>query len=101
MDRWGTTYRGLAKYLNDPSLFQFFDFPEPVRKSLYTFNIVEGFNSCLKAKVRRRVTANTIDNCTYVLLTVSVQYNESRRQRRVSGWSSMTDEELGACGMVR
>jgi len=52
---WKKTYPAMVKQLlSDQSLFSFYDFPEAIRPSLYTTNLIEAFNKQLKRFTKRK-----------------------------------------------
>lgn len=50
---WGAKYRSVAKWAESLSDFlTFYDFPEALRRKVYTNNPIEGFNKQIKRKVK-------------------------------------------------
>ena len=97
--KWSMTYPSLKAYLTMPNLFTYFDFPSPVRKSIYTSNAIESFNSRVKARLRKRVTMNSQENLEFCMTQVSRDYNRHSRQLRCI--DGMSGEELALCGLKR
>ena len=97
--KWSMPYPSLKAYLTMPNLFTYFDFPSPVRKSIYTSNAIESFNSRVKARLRKRVTMNSQENLEFCMTQVSRDYNRHSRQLRCI--DGMSDEELALCGLKR
>lgn len=55
LEIWGETYPKLAALLSDVTdLFTFMAFPESIHSSIYTTNIIEGFNKQLKSYIKRK-----------------------------------------------
>lgn len=97
--KWSMTYPSLRAYLTMPNLFTYFDFPSPIRKSIYTSNAIESFNSRVKARLRKRVTMNSQENLEFCMTQVSRDYNRHSRQLRCI--DGMSGEELALCGLKR
>lgn len=54
-NRYKNRYPKVIKSLeNNPSLFSFYEFPETIRSSLYTTNLIEGMNKQLKRNTKRK-----------------------------------------------
>ena len=92
-------YPSFEKYLAMPGLFEFMSFPSKAWPSLYTSNVIEGFNSVLKRKLRSRAAMNSLGNAYCLITNACERYNESRRVRRIAGFDEMTAEELASLGM--
>ena len=97
--KWSKTYRSLTEYLTMPNLFTYFGFPSAMRKSIYTSNAIESFNSRAKARLRKRVTMNSQANLEFCMTQISRDYN--RHSRRLRCMDALTDEELALCGLER
>lgn len=98
-NKWGGTY----KYINEDvrfhkDLLTYFDFPAAIRKSIYTSNIIEGFNSQLKVKTKKRICFNSDDNAVISIVQVCKNYNNSRMTRKISGFDDLTPEERKQVG---
>lgn len=101
VSKWARRYPSFEKYLTMPGLFEFMSFPSKAWPSLYTSNVIEGFNSVLKRKLRSRAAMNSLGNAYYLITNACERYNESRRVRRIAGFDEMTAEELASLGMRR
>lgn len=97
---WGTKYKGLKQRIEKTkdNIFSYYSFPEEIRRSLYTSNAIEGFNSKLKRETRKRILMNSEDNATIVITAVCRSYNSSKLGRRRNGLLKVPQEvreELG------
>ena len=97
---WGTKYKGLKQRIEktNDNIFSYYSFPEEIRRSLYTSNAIEGFNSKLKRETRKRILMNSEDNASIVITAVCRSYNSSKLGRRRNGLLKVPQEvreELG------
>lgn len=98
-DKWGKTYKYIDEDIRlHKDLFTYFDFPKAIRKSIYTSNIIEGFNSQLKVKTKKRICFNSDDNAVISIVQVCKSYNNSRMTRKISGFDELTPEERKQVG---
>lgn len=101
VSKWARRYLSFEKYLAMPGLFEFMSFPSKAWPSLYTSNVIEGFNSVLKRKLRSRAAMNSLGNAYYLITNACERYNESRRAKRIAGFNELTAGELETLGMER
>ena len=101
ISKWARRYPNFAKYLTMLGLFEFMSFPSKARPSLYASNVIEGFNSVLKRKLRSRAAMNSLGNAYYLITNACERYNASKHIRRIAGFDEMTAEELASLGMRR
>ena len=97
---WGTKYKGLKQRIEktNDNIFSYYSFPEEIRRSLYTSNAIEGFNSKLKRETRKRILMNSEDNASIVITAVCRSYNSSKLGRGRNGLLKVPQEvreELG------
>ena len=93
LKKWGRTYERFRSILSDPDIFSYCELPWPIQRSIYTSNAIEGFNSRVKATVRKRVSMNSI-------LAAVRWYNASASRRTLRCLKEMTDGELKQCGFT-
>jgi len=97
---WGARYVGLRRMFDrtDGNIFSYYSFPAEIRKSLYTSNAIEGFNSELKRETRKRILMNSEDNATVVITAVCRSYNSSRLGRAMRGLNELSPDVRQALG---
>ena len=101
VSKWARRCPSFAKHLTMPGLFEFMSFPSKARPSLYASNVIEGFNSLLKRKLRSRAAMNSLGNAYYLIMNASERYNASKHIRRIAGFDEMTAKELASLGTRR
>ena len=71
-------YPKLQDKLNqdDPSLFSFFSMPKEIRSSIYTTNLLEGFNKQLKRYTKRKEQFPNEDSLDRFICTICLEYNK-------------------------
>lgn len=82
----------------DDNVFTYYDFPNEIRKSVYTSNAIESFNSKLKWETRKRILANSDDDATIVVTALSQSYGKSCEIRVIQGLREVPKdrrEEMG------
>jgi len=63
IDTWDKRYPKMTeKFKNNPSLFTFLSFPKEIRASIYTTNLIEGFNKHLKRYTKRKEQFPNVDS---------------------------------------
>ena len=87
LKKWGRTYERFRSILSDPDIYRYCELPCPVQRSIYTSTAIEGFDSRVKATVRKRVSMNSI-------LAAVRWYNASTSRRTLRCLKDMTDGEL-------
>ncbi len=94
-----TTYPGLRALPTVSGLFTYLSFSKPMRKSIYTSNVIESFNAKAKRELAKRVSMNSLGNVLFCMTQIAKEYN--RHARKMPGRDEMTDEELDSVGMLR
>ena len=82
-----------------PGLFTYLSFPKPMRKSIYTPNVIEAFNGKAKRELAKMVSMNSLGNVQFCMTQIAREYN--RHVRRIRGWDEMTEAEFEEVGMRR
>lgn len=73
--------------LSNESLFSFYDFPEVIRPSLYTTNLIEAFNKQLKRFTKRKEQFPNVNSLERFLVTYALDYNERFKNRIHKGFN--------------
>ena len=81
---WKKTYPAMVKQLlSNQSLFSFYDFPEAIRPSLYTTNLIEAFNKH-KTKAEMKVLITEYLTNYYVKQIIHTKFNMTPLQFQAS-----------------
>ena len=95
----GRDVSGLKSLLTMPNLFTYLSFPKPMRKSIYTSNVIESFNGKAKRELAKRVSMNSLGNALFCMTQIAREYN--RHARKIPGYDEMTGTELEEAEMRR
>lgn len=69
-------YSQVIKSLEKNSyLFTYYDFPKEIRSSIYTTNMIEGFNKQLKRKTKRKEQFPTEESLEKFIVSIFEDYN--------------------------
>jgi len=93
IDTWGKRYPKVTEKLkNNPSLFTFLSFPKEIRASIYTTNLIEGFNKHLKRYTKRKEQFPNEDSLIRFIGTYAGDYNQRFQMRIHKGFKLVTAE---------
>ncbi|MBK8503774.1 MAG: IS256 family transposase [Saprospiraceae bacterium] len=89
-DKWDKKYPEIRqKWENNwVELSPFFDYPEAIRRAIYTTNAVEGLHRTLR-KVTKTKGAFTSERALEKQLYLALQYSKKSWQKNVRSWSEM------------
>ena len=79
-------------FKNNPSLFTFLSFPREIRASIYTTNLIEGFNKHLKRYTKRKEQFPNEDSLVRFIGTYAGDYNQRFQMRIHKGFKLVTAE---------
>ncbi|OCN06186.1 hypothetical protein A4S06_00285 [Erysipelotrichaceae bacterium MTC7] len=83
----------MIKSLTDnPSLFSFYEFPEAIRSSLYTTNLIEGMNKQLKRNTKRKEQFPNEDSLDRFVCDYMMDYNRRFSTRIHKGFEVVQAE---------
>lgn len=80
------------RFKNNPSLFTFLSFPKQIRASIYTTNLIEGFNKHLKRYTKRKEQFPNEDSLIRFIGTYAGDYNQRFQMRIHKGFKLVTAE---------
>ena len=85
--KWGGKYPEIGKKWRNSwsELSPFFDYPEAIRRTIYTTNTVESLNKCLR-KVTKTKGAFVSEKALEKQLYLALKYNQKSWKRRVRSW---------------
>ncbi len=94
IDKWGKKYPRVAKSLeNNSNLFTFYLYPASVRRSIYTTNLIEGYNKQLKRKIKTKEQFPNEQAAEKYIVSQFEQYNQKFMSRVHKGFKGITYEE--------
>jgi transposase-like protein len=93
INTWDKRYPKVTALLkNNPSLFTFLYFPKEIRASIYTTNLIEGFNKHLKRYTKRKEQFPNEDSLMRFIGTYAGDYNQRFQMRIHKGFKLVTAE---------
>ena len=95
VNKWQAKYPKLAdKFADTSSLFTFLDFPKEIHASIYTTNLIEGFNKHLKRYTKRKEQFPSEDSLSRFIHSQADKYNQRFMTRVHKGFGLVTSELL-------
>ncbi|HHU08135.1 MAG TPA: IS256 family transposase [Clostridiaceae bacterium] len=93
LDQYSKRYPKLREKLSidDLSLFSFYEFDSAIRRSIYTTNLLEGFNKQLKRLTKRKEQFPNEASLDRFLCTVCLEYNRKFSARIHKGFGQLTN----------
>ena len=73
-------------------LFTYYDFPKEIRASIYTTNIIEGFNKQIKKKTKRKEQFPTEESLEKFLVNIFEDYNAKFLNRVHKGFGLVSED---------
>ena len=90
--KWGAKYKSVAKWADSLRDFlTFCEFPEALRRKIYTNNAVEGFNKQIKRMCKKSIQFVTEDALEKKLVTMFLHFNDGMNRRKVRGWAEIVE----------
>lgn len=71
---------------NCPSLFSFYDFPKQIQRSIYTSNLIEGFNKQLKRDIRKKEQFPNEDSLDRFTCVKAIDCNKRSSHKAMRGF---------------
>ncbi|MFD1362799.1 IS256 family transposase [Lentibacillus salinarum] len=94
-NKWHKTYpRAVNAVMKQDRLLTFYDFPASIRPSIYTTNLIEGFNKEIKRYVKRKEQFPNEDALERFLVTQFLDYNHKFGMRCHKGFGKAKPELL-------
>jgi len=92
-EKWSKHYRNIITSLNnvEPYLLTFYDFPKSVRHSIYTTNIIEGFNKQIKRMTKHKEQFPDPDSLERFVVSLFNDYNEKFMMRVHKGFANTSE----------
>jgi transposase-like protein len=90
-NKWRKVYPKMIEILQkNQYLLTFYNYPEEIRASIYSTNIIEGFNKHLKRKTKAKIQFPTTDSLEKYLVSLFDEYNLKFESRVHKGFSLVT-----------
>lgn len=90
--KWGAKYKSVAKWADSLRDFlTFYEFPEALRRKIYTNNAIEGFNKQIKRMCKKSIQFVTEDALEKKLVTMFLHFNDGMNRRKVRGWAEIVE----------
>lgn len=89
--KWGKQYPRVVNLLLNPAIVTFHNFPPTIRRTIYSTNLIEGFNKQLKRYTRRKEQFPNEDSLERFLVSQFNQYNQKFLGRIHKGFKEIQD----------
>ncbi|MDT6570289.1 IS256 family transposase [Enterococcus faecium] len=91
IDKWKKQYPRVVKLLMNPALLTFYNFPHAIRRTIYSTNLIEGFNKQLKRYTRRKEQFPNEESLERFFISQFNQYNQKFLGRIHKGFKEIQD----------
>ncbi|MDT6360775.1 IS256 family transposase, partial [Enterococcus faecium] len=91
IDKWKKQYPRVVKLLMNPALLTFYNFPHAIRRTIYSTNLIEGFNKQLKRYTRRKEQFPNEESLERFLVSQFNNYNQKFLCRVHKGFKEIHD----------
>ncbi|MDT6662307.1 IS256 family transposase [Enterococcus faecium] len=91
IDKWKKQYPRVVKLLMNPALLTFYNFPHAIRRTIYSTNLIEGFNKQLKRYTRRKEQFPNEESLERFFISQFNQYNQKFLGRIHKGFKEIHD----------
>lgn len=89
--KWHKVYPKMIEVLQkNEYLLTFYNYPEEIRSSIYSTNIIEGFNKHLKRKTKTKIQFPTMNSIEKYLVSLFDEYNYKFGSRTHKGFGLVT-----------
>lgn len=89
--KWEKQYPRVMKLFANPAILTFFNFPPSIRRTIYSTNLIEGFNKQLKKYTRRKEQFPNEESLERFLVSQFEQYNQKFLDRIHKGFKEIQD----------
>lgn len=90
-DKWKKQYPRIVKLLMNPAILTFYNFPPSIRKTIYSTNLIEGFNKQLKKYTKRKEQFPNEESLERFLVSQFNEYNQKFLGRVHKGFKEIQD----------
>ncbi|MDT6841825.1 IS256 family transposase [Enterococcus faecium] len=89
--KWKKQYPRVVNLLLNPALLTFYNFPHAIRRTIYSTNLIEGFNKQLKRYTRRKEQFPNEESLERFFISQFNQYNQKFLCRVHKGFKEIHD----------
>ena len=91
IDKWKKQYPRVVKLLMNPAILTFYNFPPSIRRTIYSTNLIEGFNKQLKKYTKRKEQFPNEESLERFLVSQFNEYNQKFLGRVHKGFKDIED----------
>ncbi|MBL5004527.1 transposase [Enterococcus xinjiangensis] len=91
IDKWKKQYPRVVKLLMNPAILTFYNFPPSIRRTIYSTNLIEGFNKQLKKYTKRKEHFPNEESLERFLVSQFNNYNQKFLCRIHKGFKEIQD----------
>ncbi|HGF8054218.1 TPA: IS256 family transposase [Enterococcus faecium] len=91
IDKWKKQYQRVVKLLMNPAILTFYNFPPSIRRTIYSTNLIEGFNKQLKKYTKRKEQFPNEESLERFLVSQFNNYNQKFLCRVHKGFKEIHD----------
>lgn len=91
MEKWKKQYPRVMKLLMNPAILTFYNFPPSIRRTIYSTNLIEGFNKQLKKYTKRKEQFPNEESLERFLVSQFNNYNQKFLCRVHKGFKEIQD----------
>ena len=91
IDKWKKQYPRVVKLLMNPAILTFYNFPPSIRRTIYSTNLIEGFNKQLKKYTKRKEQFPNEESLERFLVSQFNEYNQKFLSRVHKGFKDIED----------
>ncbi|NES34436.1 IS256 family transposase [Enterococcus faecium] len=91
IDKWKKQYPRVVKLLMNPAILTFYNFPPSIRRTIYSTNLIEGFNKQLKKYTKRKEQFPNEKSLERFLVSQFNNYNQKFLCRIHKGFKEIHD----------
>ncbi|NTO92221.1 IS256 family transposase [Enterococcus faecium] len=91
IDKWKKQYPRVVKLLMNPAILTFYNFPPSIRRTIYSTNLIEGFNKQLKKYTKRKEQFPNEESLERFLVSKYNNYNQKFLCRVHKGFKEIHD----------
>ncbi|MGC3767907.1 MULTISPECIES: IS256 family transposase [Enterococcus] len=97
IDKWKKQYPRVVKLLMNPAILTFYNFPPSIRRTIYSTNLIEGFNKQLKKYTKRKEQFPNEESLERFLVSQFNNYNQKFLCRVHKGFKEIHDTLESMC----
>lgn len=91
IDKWKKQYPRVVKLLMNPAILTFYSFPPSIRRTIYSTNLIQGFNKQLKKYTKRKEQLPNEESLERFLVSQFNNYNQKFLCRIHKGFKEIQD----------